>query len=244
MHDSSTGAVSHNQQSTVPRPHDWPALDDAVHHGQRLFRQLLSAMAEPGTIAEVGLAPLPSGVALSRAAWGAMLALCDLDTRVWIAPELNRDGLAEAIGFHTGACIVTQADQADFALLTPQSCQKLPGFAEGSDSYPDRSTTLVVVLEALSSTDYQGIHHNIHHDINNAGRWRLSGPGILETKVLTLDACAEALMMRLSANRKSFPCGSDAILTCAGRLIAIPRSTRIAHISAIASTPTATQEST
>ncbi|MGO3354682.1 MAG: phosphonate C-P lyase system protein PhnH [Halomonas sp.] len=228
MHNILTSVEPHDQRSHDPRPHDWPALDDAVHHGQRLFRQLLSAMAEPGTIEELSLSPLPEGVGLSRAAWGVLLALCDLDSRVWIASELDRDGMAEAIAFHTGARIVTQADQADFALLTPQSCQNLPIFAEGSDTYPDRSTTLLVVLEALGSSAED-------RRINNADRWRLSGPGILDTRVLELDASAGALMTRLTANRGSFPCGLDAILTCSGRLVAIPRSTRIEHLVGMAS---------
>lgn len=217
----------HDRQSHDPRPHDWPALDDAVHHGQRLFRQLLSAMAEPGTVAEVSLAPLPEGIGLSRAAWGALLTLCDLDSRIWIATELDRNGIAEAIAFHTGARIVTQADQADFALLTPQSCQNLPSFSEGSDTYPDRSTTLLVVLEALGSDEGRRV--------NNVDRWRLSGPGILDSRVLELDTSARALMTRLTANRDSFPCGLDTILTCSGHLAAIPRSTRIVHLAGMAS---------
>lgn len=222
-----TSAEPHDQRSHDLRPHDWPALDDAVHHGQHLFRQLLSAMAEPGTIEEVSLSPLPEGVGLSRAAWGVLLALCDLDSRIWISNELDRDGMAEAIAFHTGARIVTQADQADFALLTPQSCQDLPSFAEGSDTHPDRSTTLLVVLQTLANAKGQ--------PSNNTGCWRLSGPGIADTRMLELDASAEVLMTRLKANSGSFPRGLDTILTCSERLVAIPRSTRIEPLAGMAS---------
>ncbi|SHM20784.1 phosphonate C-P lyase system protein PhnH [Vreelandella subglaciescola] len=220
----SADPASASDAAGEPRPHDWPSLDDAVHHGQRLFRQLLGAMAEPGTFAEIDLAPLPEGVALSSAAWGALLALCDLDSRVWIAEELNRDGLAEAIAFHTGARTVTRAEEADFALLTPQRCQTMPSFAGGSDSYPDRSTTLIVVLESLSEVvDKRCVAGN--------ERWRLSGPGILDSRVLELNVTADALMTRLAANRAGFPLGLDAILTSAERLAAIPRSTRIERLS-------------
>lgn len=203
-----------------PRPHDWPSLDDAVHHSQCLFRQLLGVMAEPGTFAEIRMAPLPESTALPGAAWGVLLSLCDLDTRVWIADELNCDGLAEAIAFHTGSRIVSQADEADFALLTPLSFPHLSSFAVGSDVYPDRSTTLVVVLNTLEeAVDGCGI----------AGGecWRLSGPGIRDSRVLELDTAAEMLMTRLAVNRASFPQGLDTILTSLERLTAIPRSTRI-----------------
>lgn len=229
MSDVAVNQISADQASASkaadePRPHDWPSLDDAVHHGQRLFRQLLATMAEPGTFAEVDLAPLPESVALSSAAWGALLALCDLDSRVWIAEEFNRDGLAEAIAFHTGSRIVTRAEDADFALLTLQRCQAMPSFARGSDIYPDRSTTLIVVLESLSEVvDKCCVAGN--------ERWRLSGPGIFDSRMLELDVTADALMTRLAANRASFPLGLDAILTSAERFAAIPRSTRIEKLT-------------
>ena len=45
----------------------WNAFDTPVHDSQRVYRQLLSAMAEPGTFAQVSgapLAPPASGVSL------------------------------------------------------------------------------------------------------------------------------------------------------------------------------------
>ncbi|MCD2088935.1 MULTISPECIES: phosphonate C-P lyase system protein PhnH [Halomonadaceae] len=220
MHDITMELSSSEQSPHVPKPHQWPALKEAVHHSQQLFRQVLSSMAEPGTFAEVNLAPLPQDVAMSPAAWAVLLVLCDLDTRVWIADELNRDGLAEAIAFHTGARIVSRADEADFALVVPSTCQAMPRFSEGSDTYPDRSTTLIVVLESLAEA---------RSDASQRGNtcWQLSGPGILNQRVLELDDTAEALMQRLALNRASFPLGLDTILTSGSSLTAIPRSTRI-----------------
>lgn len=218
MPNTAPHSASPRRSAAAPRPHEWPSLDAPVLQGQALFRQILGCMAEPGTFAQMSVAPLPAGVALSPAAWAALLVLCDLETGVWIANALDRDGLAEAIAFHTGARIVERADQADFALIAP-STKTLPAFAEGSDTYPDRSTTLIVVVDTLEAP---GEVSSSGHD-----RWRLSGPGILEHRVIALDASARVLMERLAANRASFPLGVDALVTSNERLTALPRSTRI-----------------
>lgn len=195
----------------------WNAFDTPVHDSQRVYRQLLSAMAEPGTFAAVEGAPVPpSDAAIGTACWATLLTLCDLDTRVWLAPELDAAGLGEALAFHTGALRAQCPADADFALVTPATLEgsaerEAPGFREGSDTYPDRSTTLVVVLDRLDSV----------------GPWALSGPGIPGVRRLDPGEGGEALMTRLAANRSRFPLGLDAILTCDGRLAAVPRSTRI-----------------
>ncbi|PRY72731.1 phosphonate C-P lyase system protein PhnH [Halomonas ventosae] len=195
----------------------WNAFDTPVHDSQRVYRQLLSAMAEPGTFAEVGGAPLPPpGAAIGTACWATLLTLCDLDTRVWLAPELDAVGLGEALAFHTGARQAERPDVADFALVTPATLAakgeaEAPAFQEGSDTFPDRSTTLVVMLDRLDT----------------AGPWALSGPGIPVQRRLGVGQGGEALMTRLAANRDRFPRGLDAILTCGTRLAAVPRSTRI-----------------
>ncbi|WP_110654401.1 phosphonate C-P lyase system protein PhnH [Salinicola halimionae] len=191
----------------------WPALADPIHDSQRCFRQVLGALSEPGkrqTLTPFQGSPPHLGVAL----WGTLLALCDLETRVWIGADLDSASLRQALTFHTGARLVDDPALADFALLTPESFDPATPFAMGSDIYPDRSTTLLVVVETL---------------VNQLG-WRLSGPGIAESRDLNIgdSAGCQALMKRLGANRASFPCGIDAIFGAGDQLAAIPRSTRIA----------------
>lgn len=190
----------------------WPALTDPVHDSQRLFRQILQAMSEPGTLHELQVPCPPQDAPIGPALWGALLTLCDLDTQLWIAPALDSPALHEALTFHTGCRLIQDAAQADFALVTPDTLASEIDFAIGNDSYPDRSTTLLVAVERLSDD----------------GPWQLSGPGIETQRRLDVGN-AHALMGRLSANRSLFPCGLDAILTCGARLSAIPRSTRIAN---------------
>ncbi|MDR9437960.1 MAG: phosphonate C-P lyase system protein PhnH [Halomonas sp.] len=190
----------------------WSAFDDPVHDSQRAYRQLLSTMAEPGTVEDMLETPhRPEEAAIGAACWATLLTLCDLDTRVWLTPELAAGGLGEGLRFHTGSRLTDKAVEADFALVTPATlADPTRVFNEGSDIYPDRSTTLLVVLEQLDTE----------------GPWRLQGPGIPGFRRLGIGE-DDALMHRLAANQSRFPRGLDAILTCGARLAAVPRSTRI-----------------
>ncbi|MGM8930160.1 phosphonate C-P lyase system protein PhnH [Salinicola halophyticus] len=195
----------------------WPGLADPAHDSQRLFRQILGAMSEPGTLTTLALPALPQVApsdALGAALWGTVLTLCDLETRVWIAADLDSPALREALTFHTGARLVDDPETADFALLTHASFDPQTSFALGSDTYPDRGTTLLVAVERLA----------------NAGLWILSGPGIETTRALDIGDTAgcHLLMDRLAANRASFPQGLDVIFGCGAQLAAVPRSTRMA----------------
>ena len=193
----------------------WNAFPDPIHDGQRQFRRVLSAMAEPGTLQPAEGPSPPEEAAIGTALWATLLSLCDLDTRLWVAPGLDRGGLREALTFYTGCGITECPEAADFALVTPATLDAPAlAFAEGSDTHPDRSTTLLVVLERLEIE----------------GDWCLAGPGIPGTRHLDVGEAAP-LMTRLAANRPRFPRGLDAILTCGDRLAAIPRSTRIDRLS-------------
>ncbi|MEA3252060.1 MAG: phosphonate C-P lyase system protein PhnH [Pseudomonadota bacterium] len=188
----------------------WPGLTDPVHDSQRLFRQLLQAMSEPGTLHLLDVAAPAEDGPIGAALWGAMLTLCDLDTSVWIARELDTQALRDALTFHTGCRLTDDPTSADFALVTPTALVEGIAFATGSDEYPDRSTTLLVALDRLA----------------DQGSWQLSGPGIPGWRRLDVGD-DEALMECLARNRSRFPRGLDALLTCDTRLTAIPRSSRI-----------------
>ncbi|WP_110707296.1 phosphonate C-P lyase system protein PhnH [Salinicola sp. CR57] len=203
----------------------WPGLDDPAHDSQRLFRQILGAMSEPGTL-ETLTVPAPPQVppsdALGAALWGVVLTLCDLETRVWIAADLDSLALRQALTFHTGARITDDPVSADFALLSHESFDPQTPLALGSDTYPDRGTTLVVAVERLENASH-----------SECG-WQLSGPGIADSRLLDIgdSAGCRRLMNRLSANRASFPQGLDMIFGCGARLAAVPRSTRVTRADA------------
>ena len=175
---------------------------DAPREAARAFRAVLDAMARPGKIVDIlgGAAPAP----MSPAAAPLMLTLCDAETPLYLAPGYDGEAISQWIAFHIGAPIVDR-ENAMFALgswaaLTPQT-----GFVIGTPEYPDRSATLIVEVDALTT---EGA--------------RLTGPGIETEARLSLPEPGF-----FARNAALFPLGVDCLFTCGGRLAALPRSTRV-----------------
>jgi alpha-D-ribose 1-methylphosphonate 5-triphosphate synthase subunit PhnH len=181
-------------------------LADPVHDAQRLFRGLLEATSRPGRIVELVDAPaaLPG---VSPAAVGCLLALADRDTPLWLAPAFDRDAVREYLRFHTGAPLTGDRGAATFALLDHGDAT-VDGFAVGTDAYPDRSATLVVVVPAL--------------DAGRRRTWR--GPGIDGACLVGVDGLDEGFWQAWAANHALFPCGVDVLFVEGRRLAALPRS--------------------
>jgi alpha-D-ribose 1-methylphosphonate 5-triphosphate synthase subunit PhnH len=174
-----------------------PALDAA--HG---FRAAMQAMARPGSRHEVAGAQPPGGI--SVAAGVLLLTLCDPETGVYLARDVDSSPLREWIAFHTGAPIVT-AELACFALGSWEALMPLPQFRIGTSEYPDRSATLIVERPSLMSA--------------NAS---LTGPGIKEQADMSLPDIAAC-----QGNAMLYPLGVDFFFTCGSELAALPRSTTI-----------------
>lgn len=166
------------------------------------FRAAMNAMARPGHIHEIDGATPPAGI--SVAAGSLLLTLCDPETGVYLAPDVDSKALRGWLTFHTGAPIVA-AEQADFALGCWEELQPLSRFRIGTAEYPDRSATLIVEMSGLG-------HPNAV----------LSGPGIRETARMRLPDPAV-----FQANSALFPLGLDFFFTSQTQLAALPRSTHI-----------------
>ena len=196
--------------SAVPNDAPLPGLTDPVGDAQCIFRRVLDALAHPGRIVALD-APveLPAGV-LGRAAIGTALALLDFETAIWLDEAAGPVG--SHLRFHCNCPLAAARDQAAFALIgDPATLPPLDGFALGSDSYPDRSATLVIEVEALDQD----------------GPLRLSGPGIQDEARLGVIGLLSGFWQERAALAPLFPRGLDLILTCGDRLAAIPRTTRI-----------------
>ena len=166
------------------------------------FRAAMDVMARPGTWRPLTGGQAPEG--LSIAAASLLLTLCDPDTGVYLAPDVDSATLRGWLAFHTGAPVVAAGD-ADFALGGWAALMPLDQYRIGSSEYPDRSATLVVELPRIPAP--------------NA---RLSGPGIKETAQAWLPDLA--LMQR---NAMLYPLGVDFFFTCGSGVAALPRSSQI-----------------
>ena len=207
-------------------PEAWSGFADPVLDAQSVFRTIMTAMARPGTIADLAGDGLRPPRPLTRALAAVALTLCDHETPIWLDADLAAGAaVARYVQFYTGAPLVADPCDAAFAFAVDLSVlPPLASFAQGSDEYPDRSTTLVLAVEALGSG----------HALS------LAGPGIEERAMFTFTpltknpaaevdrmAFFESFIGELIDNHGSFPRGVDCIFAATGKVAALPRSTRI-----------------
>ncbi|APG48306.1 phosphonate C-P lyase system protein PhnH [Phaeobacter porticola] len=178
-----------------------PAIQSA-----HAFRAAMTAMARPGTLCDISGGTPPEGV--SEAAGSLLLTLCDPETGLYLAADVDRPALRDWITFHTGAPIVTAAE-ADFALGGWAALAPYDAYRIGTAEYPDRSATLIVEV--------------VGFDQANA---LMRGPGIKETAKAALPDIAP-----FQANASLFPLGFDTYFTAGTQIAALPRSSQITCLS-------------
>lgn len=189
-----------------------PGFADLTTQSQAAFHTIMNAMAHPG---EIAAAPHPTAAPQPLGPVAAMVALtlCDYDTAIWL--DGPQDGLADLrhfLSFHTGAHVTDDPAQADFAFIfDPKSLEDLSRFAQGTDEYPDRSTTLVIAVEAMT----------------NAAGAMLEGPGIETARTFSAAPLPTAFWAKARANNGLYPRGVDMIFVSDTSLACLPRSTRI-----------------
>jgi alpha-D-ribose 1-methylphosphonate 5-triphosphate synthase subunit PhnH len=187
---------------------------DPVFQSQAVFRTVLDAFARPGTIVTLPDAvSAPAPLYASTAAF--LCTFADEGTPIHFDDEAAAGAAAAWVTFHTGAPAADRPGAAQFAVVTsPGRLPPLESFAQGSQEYPDRSTTVLLQIE-----DFAG----------RAGL-RLSGPGV--------DGIAEAgprplppdFPARLQRNRSLFPRGVDLVLASPAAILALPRSVRVSAL--------------
>ena len=176
------------------------AFSDPVHQSQTVFREVLEAMAHPGRIVELSVAPALEAVALT---------LFDADVEVWAPPgEPRRAWLRERCG-----CRLTDHPAAAaFAVISEASeLPPLDAFASGTPVEPERSTTIVLAVRAL----------------RGGTRTRLRGPGI-SGEVAVAPQVPASFWEAWTRNASRSPLGVDVILASDTAVLALPRSAQVA----------------
>ncbi|HEV2612954.1 MAG TPA: phosphonate C-P lyase system protein PhnH [Noviherbaspirillum sp.] len=186
------------------------AWTDGVHASQATFRCVLNALAEPGLRQTVpvrieGPAPLdPATTALC-------LALMDFETPVWRDASANTPAVTSYLRFHCGSPLVGDRSQASFAIVAVPTPLMFSGFTQGTMEYPDRSCTLIIQLPSLDGGPPR----------------TLSGPGIENTRTLSVDGLPDDFDLQWRENNAAFPLGVDVIFCCGDEIIGLPRTTRV-----------------
>jgi alpha-D-ribose 1-methylphosphonate 5-triphosphate synthase subunit PhnH len=185
---------------------------DKVLSAQSTFRSVMDAMARPGTVQRIcAAAGTPASMMHGTAA--IALTLFDHDTSVWLDGVMSATpDVAKWLKFHTSAPVIADPSASSFAVIgDAQHLPPVDRFALGSNEYPDRSTTLILQVDSLTS----------------GPAFELTGPGIDGAAVLQATV-ASNLFERLAINAVLFPRGIDVVLVHDDAIAAIPRTTRLA----------------
>ncbi|KAF0813867.1 Alpha-D-ribose 1-methylphosphonate 5-triphosphate synthase subunit PhnH [Andreprevotia sp. IGB-42] len=183
-----------------------PGLPQPAPDSQRIFRQLLDAMAQPGRIHALQVA-VTAPAPLAPAASAIALTLCDYETPVW----LQSAGPEAWLRFHSGCPLVDDPGTARFALIDqPASMPALAAFAQGEAEYPDRSATLIIQVSAFGE---QGLV--------------FAGPGIDGETRLGVAGLPDQFWRDWQQSHGRFPLGVDLVLVAGTRFLCIPRTTTV-----------------
>jgi len=183
-----------------------------VFDAQTMFRAVMDAMARPGTVQPCGELTAPPA-SLSAVAAAVALSLCDADTPLWLDPAVQASPAAKHwLGFHTGAPMAYTPADAHFAIVSdPAELIALENFSQGTQEYPDRSTTLILQVPSLSGGE------TLH----------LEGPGIETSVAFAPVSLPRHFVEQWKQNRARFPRGVDVILAAPEGVACLPRTTRI-----------------
>jgi alpha-D-ribose 1-methylphosphonate 5-triphosphate synthase subunit PhnH len=185
---------------------------DKVLSAQSTFRAVMDTMARPGSVQRIRAvtgapAPMMHGTA------AIALTLFDHDTPVWLDGAMSATSdVAKWLKFHTSAPVIADSSASSFAVIgDAQNLPPLDRLAFGSNEYPDRSTTLMLQIDSLTS----------------GPAFELTGPGIDGAAVLQATIPAN-LLEQLEINATLFPRGIDVVLVHDDAIVAIPRTARLA----------------
>ncbi|MEO9339736.1 phosphonate C-P lyase system protein PhnH [Mesorhizobium sp. SB112] len=186
---------------------------DPVFGSQAVFREVMEAMANPGRIVDAGdvtRAPTP----LSSAASAFLATFADHDTPAWFE-DADCAAAKAWLSFQTGAPEAGTPSVAAFAVLAmPSAIENWSHFSIGNSSYPDRSATLLLPVEAL----------------HGGSPLKLTGPGIETSAMISPIGLPAGFRDAMARNATLFPLGFDLILHCGTALLALPRTTQITEV--------------
>lgn len=185
---------------------------DPVFDAQAVFRQVMNALARPGTVSAIEAVVQPPEP-LSPVIGAIAATLFDGETGIWLDPQLaQQDEVVGWLTFHTAAPIVDQGFDARFALVgTAALLPSLESFAQGTQEYPDRSTTIILQIESLVG----------------GTPLVLTGPGIKHSQEIEPIGLPPHFCDQWAANNSRFPRGVDVILAAPDGIIGLPRTTCI-----------------
>ncbi|WP_316859796.1 phosphonate C-P lyase system protein PhnH [uncultured Cohaesibacter sp.] len=187
-------------------------LGNPVLQAQTIFRAIMDAMARPGKVIALASDARPPQP-LTPITAAILATLADADTPLWLDASLSESkAVKDWLGFHLGAPLASESSEASFAVISSgKAVPSLDIFAKGLLEYPDRSTTLIIQVDALG----------------NKPLWQLEGPGIKDSQPFSVEPIIQSFLPLWASNNDLFPRGVDVIFSAPDALACLPRTTRI-----------------
>lgn len=216
-----------SSQLSTTELHLLTAFSDPVVGSQWVYRQLLKAMSEPGTILSLmdgNQTPTLYATDFTNdylypTTWSVAQALLDSDCCVHVSPRMSQQDFLQSLHFYTDAKVIEDAKKANFAFMTLEELvgnnEMASSFSSGSLIAPHESCTLIIQVS----------------DIRNAVQLALQGPGIKTQKQLAITGVESQMIRFLQANNQLYPCGVDFIFCSPTHIVALPRSTVVSSSS-------------
>lgn len=172
------------------------------------FRGLLNAMSRPGTVHALSDSVVDRDEAL------ALLARSLLDPEVSVAGARPDDEPTARAVVQASGCRMANLPDADFVVAGGgSSAGAVSRVRTGTPDWPDSSATLVYLVEDVAE---------------DGGDMVWTGPGILGDRSPKIDGFDPAEWERLREVNSGYPIGVDCFfLDACGRILALPRSTRV-----------------
>ncbi len=185
------------------------------------YRILLDCLSRPGTINRISPATMFSQYPDHTNTYALAACMTLLDQETTFASARDGKWLDVLHIDHTWIqirtnCRIGHAPQAQFVVLhDAQSAHLLTHLNQGSLTFPERSCTAFVCVEALST---------------QSPNWSLKGPGIKTHTDIAVHTTTD-IMSYINATRQSYPHGIDVFLIDSqGNCVGLPRTTRISSI--------------
>lgn len=184
---------------------------------QAVFKALMETISRPGSVgnvAEVVTRRVPSCVA-------PILVLADVETCIHVVDESSfswQDAVLSATGARA-----TDLGRADLIVVPREASEQIASVftlaSTGSALSPESGARIVIAVDDLRS----------HGAGRRAGvELLLRGPGIDGESVICVDGLSKEAIDVWTTRNEFFPAGFDVWLTTDdGRIVAVPRSTRI-----------------
>lgn len=182
---------------------------DLIYDSQSTFRTLLNTLSRPGTINEITVELTPP-LGLNTGCAAACLTLFDLETLIWLQPELNEE-VKNWLLFHTGSRFTKDTNKADFAVIwNLDNMPSLSQFKQGTPVYPEDSTTLLIQVESYQGTSLRE-------------QQILTGAGINEQIIMPV-SLPDNFWQQWQQNHDSYPLGVDIYFFSKTKVIGLPRT--------------------